>query len=367
LANASTLPAPFQAIRRLARRRESPAPPNAISFPELVWAHFERQREIQQRGKLNGEAEAEYRARLAAFQASEGRLLNAYWCTAEASAVALTEKRRGRIFKRREVRFHAATDWIARDSPEVANLLHICETLAVRVSEVLGGAAERIAMQWILASAGHALGFVDREERAHDRRQTNRLVARKRRELEHIEAYYHRAGEKLGRIVYFWGMMIGIAAAGAIGVAVALLLWWLTGLDPSDTKTQNLYASYTMGAVGALVSVMTRMASNKEGSFNVDFEVGRGQLRSIASFRPFIGAVSGLLVFFAIEGGLVQVLPDEQQSFYLFAVLAFAAGFTERWTKVIVGQAERMLGGDGDEPDAKPTPKPSSDQGSRRV
>jgi hypothetical protein len=365
VAQTSSAPAPLQASRRLGARGET-APPSAVSFPELVWAHFKRQQELQG-GKAHGEAEAEYRERLAMFEAAEGRLLNAYWCTAAASAVAITEKRSGWFFKRREVRFHAATDWIAKDSPEVANLLHICETLAVRVSEVLGGTAERVAMQWILASAGHALGFVDRTERAHDRRETNRLVVGKRRELERIEAYYHRAGEKLGRIVYFWGMMTGVAAMAAIGVAVALLLWWLTGLDPNDSKTQNLYASYTMGAIGALFSVMTRMASTKEGSFNVDFEVGRAQLRGIASFRPFIGAVSGLIVFFAMEGGLVQVLPDEQQSFYLFAVLAFVAGFSERWTKVILGRAERMLGGDDDEPEPPPKPKPSSDEGSRRV
>jgi hypothetical protein len=372
MADASTtLTAPLEAIKRLGARGER-QPSGSASFPELVWAHFLRQQEVQ-KGNLHGPSEAEYRNRLAAFEAAEGRLLNAYWCTTEASAVALTEtKCRGfaRILRKpSDIRFHAATDWVARESPEVANTLHTCETLAVRVREVLGGASERIAMQWILAIAGHLLGFVDREERPRDRKQELRLVARKRNELAKVEAYYHRAGEKLGRIIYFWGMMSGVVAVAVIGVAAAGLLWMWTGLDPDDATTQNLFASYTMGAVGALVSVMTRMASSKEDTFNLDFEVGRRQLHRLGSFRPFIGAVSALVVFFAMKGDLFQVLPDQKESFYLYAVVAFAAGFSERWANVIFGRAERLLGGDeeGPEEQAKPKPQPATDQRSASV
>ena len=343
--------------------RNGEPPPSAISFPELVWAHFLRQRELHDTGNLHGPAELEYRRRLAAFEEAEGELLAAYWCTTEASAVALTEKEcRGFSRLRRvpsDIRFHAASDWVARDSPEIANTLHTCETLAVRVREVLGGTTERIAMQWILAIAGHLLGFVDREERARDRKAEQRLVSRKRSELAKVEAYYHRAGEKHGRIVYFWGMMAGMATVAVIGVLVALVLWSLTGLDPNDDTTQYLLASYTMGAVGALVSVVTRMASTGKNALNVDFEVGRRQLHRLGSFRPVIGAVSAVVVFFAMKADLFQVLPDQQESFYLYAVVAFVAGFSERWANVIFGRAERLLGGDEEAaPAQQPTPKP---------
>jgi hypothetical protein len=312
------------------------------SFPELVWAHYLRQRELHETGNMRGEAEAEFRRRLAAFEAAEGRLVNAYWCTTEASAVALTEKRR---FKGREMRFHAATDWVARESPEIANVLHSCETLAVRVREVLGGASERIALQWILAAAGHLLGFVD-QDNSPGRRDTTRIVTRKRNELARIENYYHRAGEKVGRIVYFTGMVLGVLFVAAAGFGVLELLWSQTSIDQGDQVTRNLAASYTMGALGAVMSVMTRMASSKEGTFNLDFEVGRSSLRSLGALRPCIGALSALVVYFAMEGKLIQILPEQQNSIYVFAVAAFAAGFSERWANVIFGRAVRVLNGD---------------------
>lgn len=368
MASESTLPAPSQAIRRLVRRRAAPEPPLAVSFPELVWAHFIRQREVHDSGNLNGEADAEYRRRLAAFEASQGRLVNAYWCVCEASAVALTAKPRGglaRLFRQSpEIRFHSATDWVTRDAPEIANVLHTCETLAVRASEILRGPTERIAMQWILATAGHMLGFADESEGKRTRTETARLVRRKRNELEKIEAYYHRAGEKVGRLVYFSGMLLGLALVAVTAVAAGGLMWWWGGFDPMEETTQNLMVSYSMGAVGALMSVMTRMSSSKVGVFTVDFEVGRGPLRSLGAFRPSIGATSALVIYFAMKSELFQVLPAQKESIYLFAVVAFIAGFSERWVNVIFGRAQRVLG-TVEEPN--PKPNPPTDEGSPRV
>ena len=372
MANESTLSAPIQAIRRLAGRRAAAAPPVAVSFPELVWAHFIRQREVHDTGNLNGEADEEYRRRLAAFEASEGRLVNAYWCVREASAVALTAKPRNTGFARLfpqppEIRFHSETDWVTRDSPEIANVLHSCETLAVRASEILRGPTERIAMQWILATAGHLLGFADENEGKRTRSETARLVRRKRNELEKIEAYYHRAGEKVGRLVYFTGMLLGVALVAATALAAGILGQFFTEVDLMDETTQNLMVSYSMGAVGALMSVMTRMSSSKVGVFTVDFEVGRGPLRSLGAFRPFIGATSALVIFFGMKADLFQILPDSQQeSIYLFAVVAFIAGFSERWVNVIFGRAQRVLG-TVEEPKPNPNSNPPTDKGSPRV
>ena len=361
MAEASTVPAPLEAIRRLARRGEAETQ-NACSFAELVWAHFVRQREVQETGNLHGGAEEEYRRRLAAFERAHGRVLNAYWCTSEASAVALTSKRGGRVARllRRppETRFHAATDWVARGSPEIANTLHSCETLAMRAGEMLRGPPERVAMQWILAVAGHLLGFVDAEDRSHGRGEATRLVRRKRNELARIEAYYHRAGEKVGRLVYFAGMLYGVVLVALAGLAAGALLWWWTELDPNDATSHQLAATYSMGAIGALMSVMTRMASSKEGAFSLDFEVGRAPLRSLGILRPFIGAISALIVFFALAGDIVQPLPAEEPSIYLFAIAGFLAGFSERWASVIFGRAERVLTGT-DDPPAEPSKEPA--------
>lgn len=58
---------------------------SSVSFAELVWAHHERQNELTS-GITNGDAELEYRRRLAQFKREHGEILESYWCRYEASA-----------------------------------------------------------------------------------------------------------------------------------------------------------------------------------------------------------------------------------------------------------------------------------------
>jgi hypothetical protein len=95
-----------------------------VAFPELVWAHFLWQREIHEQGVLHGEIQ------------------HAYWCTREASAVAITAQRPyGKLGETLRlhpiVRFHAVTHWVTRDQPEIAGLLHRCEAMSVKFTELL--------------------------------------------------------------------------------------------------------------------------------------------------------------------------------------------------------------------------------------
>jgi hypothetical protein len=94
--------------------------------------------------------------------------------------------------------------------------------------------------------------------------------------------------------------------------------------------------------VGAVVSVLMRMSSNK---FRVDFEVGRTTVRRLGSFRPFIGVVFGIALYFLLQSEILHTtLPEKRStSFFFFGILAFLAGFNERWTNVLFGQAERTI------------------------
>lgn len=49
----------------------------AVSFPELVWAHFLRQREVHEQGLVDGPAEREYRRRLELFEREHGAVVSA--------------------------------------------------------------------------------------------------------------------------------------------------------------------------------------------------------------------------------------------------------------------------------------------------
>jgi flagellar hook-basal body complex protein FliE len=360
---------PLERFRERARE-DTVAAGDSVAFPELVWAHFLRQRELKETGNFHGGAETEYRTQLEAFAREQGPLLNAYWCTTEASAVALTEKAEGRAagvlsHPKRTIRFHAATDWVTKDTPEIGHALHTCETLAIRISEVLRGTSQRIAMQWILSIAGYLLGVVDQAKGQPTRAVTAAACKRTRAELVKVEAYYDRAGDKAARLVYFRGMMLGLGAAVALAAFAALLVWAFGSLDVHSSRTQELSTSYAMGAIGAVVSVMIRMASASATAFKLDYEVGRASLQRLGSFRPFIGAIFAVVLYFALKGGLLQIRPaSDKTPLYFYAAFAFIAGFSERWAKVILGGAERMLGGAGadDQHSRRSSPRTSGSQ-----
>ncbi len=311
-------------------------------FPELVRAHYEWE---QDPGRTGPVAER-YRDALEAFQNREGQLVQAYWATQRPSAVALTLKPRGRISalvhdNDATIRLHRVTDWLAREH-RIAELLHHCDTLAIKVSEVLRGTTERIAMQWIYAVQSHLLGYLERTEGA-DQKELAAVVKSQGRELIQIERYYASAGEKAARIVYFWGMMIGALVSAVLAIGLAGLLWWRGWFDPPHTlDTQTFFACFIAGGVGAIVSVLMRMSSNR---FRVDYEVGRSTIRRLGSFRPFIGAVFGIALYFLFHSELLRTaLPDDRATaFFFFGTLAFLAGFNERWANVLFGKAEKTI------------------------
>jgi len=322
-------------------------------FAELVGAHYALER------RSDDATLERYHHTLEQFEAYEGEITHVYWSTKRASAVALTVKRRGRLARwvlddDAVIRLHRVTDWL---EPEyrIAELLHHCDTLAIKVSEVLRGTSERIAMQWIYAVQSHLVGYLERSDHARQgngahremtptkKKELNAVIKSQARELIQIEKYYSQAAEKASRIVYFWGMMVGAVMAGLIGLGIAAILknggWFDT---PHTLGTQTFIICFAAGGLGAIVSVLMRMSSNR---FGVDYEVGRATVRRLGSFRPFIGAVFGMALYFLFKSELLHTsAPDDQQTaFFFFGILAFLAGFNERWTNVLLGKAEKTL------------------------
>ena len=362
MSSTGTTPAapPIADERSTDETRDQIAASKSVAFPELVWAHYLRQHELHNEHKLHGPAEVEFRNQLESFVAEQGTIINAYWCVNEASAVAITEQRGMKVLGiwrcRPNIRFFAATDWATRDAPEICAALHTCETLGIRVSEVLSGTSERIAMQWILSIGGYLLSVVDGSDRKLNRQETTRAANRARAELAQVESYYDRAGEKTGRLVLFWGMLIGILVLALLAIPGAALyaIFGTHALTSEAPKT--FFVCYGMGAVGAIVSVMMRMAVKDSAGF-IDYEVGRPSLRRVGSFRPIIGAVFGVVVYFALKSGIIQLSTGTgKPSIYFYATFAFVAGFSERKAMVILGPAERMLGGADPHADADPQP-----------
>jgi len=150
---------------------------------------------------------------------------------------------------------------------------------------------------------------------------------------------FDRIARRQGQLAYVLGVLLGVVAVAVLGSAMAIFLprGKLAGVD-----IPNLMGAFVGGAVGALVSVLTRVANA-----TIRYEVGRTWLRILGSLRPFIGAVFGL-AFFALAS--VGILPVKTLSpeFLFFASLGFVAGFNERWAQgVVVRSGARVIQDEG--------------------
>ena len=354
------------AARWLGRAPSAPERPS-VSFAELVWAHHKRQEEVQAEDTpRDGEWEKHYRTLLDCFKTQHGEVLDEYWCRGAASGAMLTEKlgpRRWTRLLRREpiLRLHAVTDWRTAGAPHLAAYVYRWQTAAIKASEVLRGTSERIALHRIFTGTTRVLAFADAATATAEDGKPWGELARFRgiqdSQLADVDAYYRSAGENQARIVYFHGMVWGTSVlAGAVGAAF-LVGWAIGWIDARDEPTYTLFVTIAMGAAGAILSVMTRMA--KQDGFSLEFEVGRKSVRFLGGLRPWIGALFAVALYLALKSNLLELLPEADDSVYFYATIAFLAGFSERRAKVLLdGTLGGALGSTTPQPPPAASPGP---------
>ena len=345
-----------------------------VTFSDLVRAHQAWEQELYRRehrpvkGEPDTTRDKQFRDKWRDFERRYGKIVDAYWSVRDASAVALTIRHKRRRFRPDPElipRFHRATDWATRDEREIAEALDDCETLAVRTEEILRGASELIALRRINAVASHILGFVDRErgrrpapsdealEPATTDPDRTRFVARQQKELKNIETFYNKAGNWQARHVFFVGMALGLLWLGVLTAVAVALTWRIDIIDDSKAHwgdIQLLIISVMAGAFGALLSVLTRMAS-LTGKFDIDHEIGRKNVRWIGVYRPFVGGIFGMATFLLIASGILQTETPGAgagagEDFAYYGILALFSGFFERFTK-LTGGVPTGLEGEG--------------------
>jgi len=312
----------------------------SISFAELVLAHYLRQLAVYRNRSYGGPEEDEYQAKLKAFVAEHGRIVDSYWCTREPSGVAVTarvERSWHRLWLAdRIVVFHAETDWVTRSVQPIAEQIYACKALAVKVGELLRGTSELVAMQWLVSAVERLLGLVDQSDQPLAPAVVDGVVKANVAELKEIEQYYEKSAESQARLVYFDGMMRG-AVLLALTIGLVAFVLELTRFDHwGSGVTQDLFLSAAMGGVGAIISVMSRMAG--KGAFSIDHEVGRKMVRRLGSLRPFIGATFAVAIYFGLQSRLFTV-GTVPKTIYFYAAVSFLAGFSERWARVMLDGA----------------------------
>jgi hypothetical protein len=338
----------------------------AVTFSDVVRAHRVWEKNLYEHERENGKLEKrlgeDLRKKRNQFEQRHGRIEDAYWSVRDASAVALTvidkpKPRRLGLAHEHKPRFHRATDWATRDEPRIAEALDDCETLAVRVEEILRGPSELIALRRINAVASHLLGYVDREwyrqaarypppAMSHhpaadepDQTEGNGLgeaVERQQNRLSEIETFYTNAADGQARILTFWGMVEGLVAVAALTAAVVFVTWFVHRIEgvPTHWETLHLFVVSVMaGASGAFLSVLTRMASPVR-KFTTRFELGRKNVRWMGIYRSFVGAIFGAATFLMLASGILQTQDAGDKDYAYYGILAFFSGFFERFTKL---------------------------------
>jgi hypothetical protein len=323
-----------QRVSARAARRQQAA--DQVTFADLAWDHYHWERRRLHGSAKDEQAADSYRDTRAAFEARHGEIVCEYWSITEPSGVALTRRRAPTLLRPLvdDVRrFHRATDWVTRDSPPIADLLFACETLAIKATEVLQYTSESVAMRRIVAVASELLGHIDRAEGKPTPEYAETVANRQERELAEITAYYREAGVRIGRMVYTQGMLIGGFVMAALAAAVIALLTLFDVLTWGHAL-QTLVVAYTLGSVGAFISVLQRMSGEK---FRVHYDLGKRNLYMLGSFRPVLGAVFGVFTFLVFASGVLQTKPPAgDKAFYYYGALAFVAGFSERFTRVLI-------------------------------
>jgi hypothetical protein len=330
---AGTAPERGRFWTRLGRGAAAASPElKRVAFPDLVRTHHAWASTPHDAASVQ-----EYVEALERFERREGRLEGAYWCSKVAAGIAVTRQGRRR-------HFHRATAWAAPPDHVVGALLNECDELGVRVSEVLRGTGQRIAMGLVLCTAGNLLALAEEDS------TSAAAAAREAANLEQAQAYYRRAARRQAQLVYVGGMLIGVVVLMGVVLAILAVLHatadirWVphdtvAGTVTSEVSLSTLYLCAISGALGANVSVASRIDEN---SFAVDYELGRGTIAALGMLRPMLGAIFGIALYAALASGLLDLFKvpteDVTKQLYFFLVVAFLAGFSERWAKgVLIG------------------------------
>ncbi len=157
--------------------------------------------------------------------------------------------------------------------------------------------------------------------------------------------------QRQARFEYLVGVAVGVLAAlvllGGFGT-VAALHWSGQILAPA------FLAATVSGAIGALVSVIQRMAPDDapgavRHALTLDFTAPRNQRLVLGAARPFVGAAFAGVIYFGLMAGLLSMQgpdangQDTPATFAMFGLLGFLSGFSERFATDFLERAGSAL------------------------
>jgi hypothetical protein len=229
-----------------------------------------------------------------------------------------------------EPTFGDPADWKAKE------LLFHCLHLHYKALEFLTPQPRKICMRMIFGVITTLLGTLDQRQLGTTAGKAGlpfgsdpAEVETLERELAQAQAYYRQSAQRQAQLEYMLGMVTFLVIAVAITAIIALTAGLLD--KPATLAVLG-------GAIGATVSVMSRMSS---GGLKLTPESGKKTIRALGFMRPVIGAVFGAVIYVFLDGGIIDLFtpPQDEKQLAFYAGLGFLSGFSERFAQDVIAQA----------------------------
>jgi hypothetical protein len=236
----------------------------------------------------------------------------------------------------------SSVDWFfaieAAQPPDVAAAFSSLNDLGVKSDHVLRGTDQvsfnrdlAVAFQNVIGELADAKGQpLPADE-----------VARVKSDVVRLDALWKAAALRGLPITTLEGMGIGAAVVTLLSIGVGLLL---RSASIADFRVATFVGVVVAGALGAIISVLTRMSM---GTFVVPIDTARTNVRILGAIRPMIGATFAVVIVFGLIGQLlgVQTVVNDDHRFYAYIVFAFLSGFSERWARNLLSGVAKTVGG----------------------
>jgi hypothetical protein len=244
-----------------------------------------------------------------------------------------------------EPTFGDPADWKAKE------LLFHCLSLHYKALEFLTPQPRKICMRMIFGVIATLLGTLDARALDHRQGKTETMafgsnpaeVETLERELAQAQAYYRQSAQRQAQLEYLVGMLMAIIPAAAITAIIAITAGLLD--KPATVAVLG-------GAIGAVVSVMSRMSN---GSIELKPESGKKTIRALGFMRPVLGGVFGAVVYVFLAGGVIDLVtpPTGNAELAFYGGLGFLSGFSERFAQDVIAEGAaktQSLPGTGSSP-----------------
>lgn len=235
---------------------------------------------------------------------------------------------------------------------------HIEQKLHLPERQAIGRDAHEVEVRFLYGIAKDLIASISREQLGYDGRSRGsrgrigqedlrKPSARHHDEMADLqtclagaEESYAKSATRAAQQWYWRGTAQG-AGWLVVGLAAAVIVVGILGSwDP--TSVALLLASTALaGALGALVSVLQRLSTS---GLRMNYETEHTSVKRNGYFRPFVGAVSGVVSYGLLAGGLLAIDPGSGASRVAFYVsIAFVAGFSERFARDLLSGSAALV------------------------